>query len=198
MPAPSHADDDAAEPAGPTEPNRRAEAPLDPRRAPDVVLALARASKRDPHPDVFKPVGRASFLIWMAIVATLVLVFSPARGHVPLPQFRSAVAHGLHSLFGDSPAPRAVLKTIDHNPNKLAVAAVTGFAGGTLLFALYYFTVYLVVMNARRLVNGTALAIRSGVRRAQNLADEIRAKRKGSARIIVERPTAAGPEPSLQ
>jgi hypothetical protein len=174
------------------------DAPLDPRRAPDVLFALAQAAKRDPHPDPLKPVGRSSFVIWLAILATLALVFSPARHSLHIPELRVEVMTALHNLFGSNLSPAHILHKLRHNTDRLEILAVMGFAAGTLVFALYYLAVYLVAMNARRLAGKTATAIHAGARRTGAWIEARRAGRKGSARTVFERTTPAGPEPHLQ
>jgi hypothetical protein len=114
-----------------------------------VRRALAWAGRGDPHPDPFKPVGRAAFVMWLAMLVGLrgVQVYGPPALVASL---NAQVASILHTLAGGWGSIRAALDGLAHNPHGLELLAVAGFAAGATLFALYYALVYLVGANLAR------------------------------------------------
>ena len=188
----------------PQEPETSDEAPatkpLDPRRAPDVLFALETAARRDPHPDPLKPVGRASFLIWVAMLGTLALAGGGVSTFIDLPKLEAQVQGTYQGLIGSQRERARAIKEIRRNQHKMEVAAVAGFAGGTFLFALYYALVYLLGMNTRRLAAEIGVVFHAGAQRARAVARRVRTWRRNRAasdQTVVEEQTPAG-QPHLQ
>ena len=171
--------------------------PADPRRAPDVVLALAQAGKRDPHPDPFKPLGRVSFLIWMAMIATLYFAGGQIGRAVNLPALQHDTLSLAQGFAGTDRERERAWRKVERSEHSMEIAAVTGFAGGTLLFAVYYFAVYLVGMNLRRLMMDAAATVQSGAQRVGAWYARHKARSAALKEKTRVRQTGAGPEPQV-
>lgn len=171
--------------------------PADPRRAPDVLFALELAGKRDPHPDPIKPIGRVSFLIWVAILATFYFAAAPAGKFIDLPQLQQESMSLAHGLTGSDHQRERTIRKIERGDHSMEIAAVAGFAGGTLLFASYYFLIYLVGMNIRRLGADAGHSIMSGARSVRAWYERRKARVPAVKADTDVRQTRAGPEPQI-
>jgi hypothetical protein len=151
--------------------------PVNPRRAPDVVRALEHAARRDPHRDIFKPIGRICFLISLVVLIWLARpLIEPAdaslhfRGNEPLMVLSRAAAmlrHVTQSIFSIDPGR---LFRLDLEPKEASMLMLAGLFG----FGFYYFAVYLVAMNAVRFSYGVGTVAGSAIRRARKIARRLR------------------------
>ncbi|MFZ1990549.1 MAG: hypothetical protein WAW96_12350 [Alphaproteobacteria bacterium] len=158
--------------------------PVNPQRAPDVVRALERAARRDPHRDVLKPIGRACFLISLVVLVWLMRpLVDPAsaslhfRGNEPLKVLSRAAAifqHVTESILSIDPKR---LIHLDIEPRQASMLMLGGLFG----FGFYYFAVYLVAMNAVRLSYGVGTVADSAIRRARKIARRLRQPKDGEA-----------------
>jgi hypothetical protein len=151
--------------------------PVNPQRAPDVVRALKRAAKRDPHRDVFKPIGRICFLISLVVLAWLVrpLIESPsANAHLhsnqPLMVLSRSVAILEHVTKGVLSIDPQRLIHFDLEPKQASMLMLGGLFG----FGFYYFAVYLVAVNAVRVSYGVGTVADASIRRARKIASRLR------------------------
>ena len=159
------------------ETNEDVSEPVNPRRAPDVVRALERAAKRDPHRDVFKPIGRICFLISMVVIIWLgePLTNPPSaslhlRGNVPMLVFARTMAivqHVTETILSIDPG-RVLHPGLE--PRQTGMLMLAGLFG----FGFYYFAVYLVAMNAVRFSYGVGTVANTAMRRARKIASRLR------------------------
>ena len=159
------------------ETNEATTEPVNPRRAPEVVRALKRAAKRDPHRDVLKPIGRACFLISLVVLGWLVSPMAEApnasvhlRGNEPLKVLSHAAAifqHVTESILSIN--PRRLIH-LDIEPRQASMLMLGGLFG----FGFYYFAVYLVAMNAVRFSYGVGTVANSAIQRARKIAGRLR------------------------
>jgi hypothetical protein len=192
--------------------------PVDPRRAKPVLRALALAGRRDPSPDPLKPIGRGALFIWIAIVATFLFAFPRVNPVLyaryindvaPVAQFfdkdlgeRSMVGAyaqniSAFGLYVVEPLRKVMERGLRFDAN----SAILVFGAGTLMFAVYYSAIYLIVANTRRgAVRLSIMAYRHVLRpawrtaaRAARRIAKLATERRGRG----ERVTQAGVEPQL-
>ncbi|HXZ68332.1 MAG TPA: hypothetical protein VEH07_07075 [Alphaproteobacteria bacterium] len=151
--------------------------PVNPRRTPDVVRALARTARRDPHRDVLKPIGRVCFLISLVVFVGLArpLIEPPSaslhlRGNQPLIVLSRAAALFQHVTESILSIDLRRLINLDIEPREASMLMLGGLFG----FGFYYFAVYLVAMNAVRFSYGVGTVADATIRRAQKIAMRLR------------------------
>ena len=173
--------------------------PVNPRRAPDVVNALKHAAKRDPHRDVFKPIGRICFLISLVVLTWLsrpLLEPLNANPHMrvdqPLVVLSRAAAVLQHTKDTILSIERDKLLHLDLEPKQASMLMLAGLFG----FGLYYFTVYLVAMNALRFTAGVGTIADRTIRRARRIAGRLR-KPKDEEALADPAKTAPRPVPQV-
>ena len=174
---PASLDESGAEAISATETRNAPSEPANPRSAPDVLNALMRAARRDPHRDVFKPIGRISFVISLVVLAWLARpaiepqsVNLHLRGNEPLVVVSRGVAifeHLTHALLSIS---WRKLIHLDLDPKQVSLLMLAGLFG----FGFYYFSVYLVAMNALRFTAGVGTIADQTMRRARRIARRVR------------------------
>ena len=160
--------------------------PVNPRRAPDVVRALERAARRDPHRDVFKPIGRICFLISLVVLAWLARPLAEApraslhfHGNEPLMVLSRAAAilrHVTETIFS---IDLRRLFQLDLEPKQASMLMLAGLFG----FGFYYFAVYLVAMNAVRFSYGVGTVADATIRRARKIARRLRQPKDGDRSV---------------
>ncbi len=190
-------------PAGPDPalPPLKEKIPGDPRRSPAVVKALKYAAKRDPAPDVFKPVGRGAFLIW----AVILLGFAGLYGATPMRAQVSAAedvwkttGKTVEGLAGSNYERSHTLKKLNKSPETVFKLTVAGFAAGSGLFAGYYALVYLFGLPLMRVSAATGRTINRRILKPAARAAGRAIERAKARRLVKARDTSAGPQPKLQ
>ena len=177
------------------------EKPQDPRRAPQVVMALSRMSRRDPPHDAFKPVGRAAFLIWLVLAVGLVAVDFGTENHIErraLADAKIVAAQSLKELTGTPSERASVMRRMGKNPQLIAQVSVVGFAAGSGILAAYYVAIYLLALPL--LKGGVSLGrgffkhvLKPGWQKIKRASENARLQRQ-----LRSGRTEAGVEPKLQ
>lgn len=164
--------------------------PANPRRAPDVVSALDRAAKRDPHRDVLKPIGRACFLISLIVLAWLCrpLFAQNADPHTPssspLAVLSRAAAVFTHMKDVILSIDRNKLLHLELEPKQASMLMLAGLFG----FGFYYLSIYLVVMNTLRFTAGIGTVADRTLRRARRIAGRLRKPKSDEASAATVEP----------